>query len=407
MIKVKFKHIIDPIFLVPFLYVSQFLLYLIIFERFKYDVYLLENVPTFLNLESIIKIISLFLTFYVGIILGRSYKVKLNIDDFFFYKISSRIIFLFFLIFLVVEIFIVLRLRNAGIDLENIQSFATLSYITIQNEEAWYKTILNIGLFIGSFYIYFSIKNRKKIILICLFIFIFITYLVNALFFSQRQIFIVLIGILSLIYFRINDFHKKHISLHKIILAIVILFAFVIFAEMFRYGLFNSLRKNINLFSIENITDVLKYLLTAYLAKDVNNALIALASEPTYNFFSTGSKLLYKIILIFKEEQPFNPIVDPGPHGTVNFLALLWVDWGYVAFFLLPLLGFMIGFSYNLYLKGRNFISIFFYSLIFTGILSNIRINFFFLNIYIYNFALVIFFTSLYIILNTIFSKKR
>ena len=392
--RIKIKYILDPIILVPFLYVVQFILYLLVFDRLKNDVYLLEDVPTFLNLESLLKYMSLFFVFYIGILLGRIFKVRFNLNNLLFYKINSKIVFLFFILTLFSEFLILVKLKNEPINVEELKTFAQLTYITIQNEEAWYRTFLNFSIFIGAFYFfYFKIFDYKtKKVLLYPFIITILVLLTNAILFAQRQILIVFFIVILLFYLRLRGYLEKRISFLKIIVFISLLFGIILLTELLRYGMFNAFRKNIELFSFENIADVIKYLLTAYFAKDVNNALIALASEPTYNFFSTGSKLLYKIILIFKEEQPFIPIVDPGPHGTVNFLALLWIDFGYLAFFLLPLLGFLIGMSYNLYMniKGDNFISLFLYSIVFAGILSGIRINFFFLNIFIYNFILIL-----------------
>jgi len=403
MIKIKIKYIIDPVIFVPLLYCLQFIVYLLFFDRFKHDVYLLENIETFLRAESIIKWILLFFSFYIGILLGRSYKIKFRLNDNAFYKATSKGVFLTFIIILLSEIFTILKLKSSSLfSGGNLKSFAVLSNVTIQNEEVWYRTFLNFGLFVVTFYYYyfhfFKIINKKKYLRI-LFYFLTGILFINALFFSQRQIFIIFILIIIFTNIRINNSLKNDISISRIIFFIFIIFVSIIFFELFRYGIFNSSRKGIELFSLENINDIIKYLLVAYISKDVNNALIALSSQPTYNLFSTGSRLIYKIVLIFIKENPYNPIIDPGPHGTLNFLSLIWIDYGYIAFILLPILGLMIGFSYNLYLKDKNFISSFFYSLVFSGVVSTIRINFFFLNIFIYNFILIILSALLYYIL--------
>jgi oligosaccharide repeat unit polymerase len=389
---IRIKTLLNPVIIVPLLYIFQFLLYLAVFDRFKKDVYLLENVVTYLELESLLKYLLLFSFYYFGILFGSSVNFKFKkLDDIIFYKINVKFIYFLFLCILISEMLLIANFRN--ISIEELNTFAKLAYVSIQNEEAWYRTFINFSLFVGGFSFYYYLYGRKMKLIFIITSFIL---LINAIFLSQRQTFLLYILLLILIYIGTKGRVYKRIKLYKILLLALTFFIFLVLAEMFRFGMFNSFRKDIDLFSTENIIDVTKYLLTAYFAKDVNNALIALSSEPTYNLFSNGSKLIYKIILTFLDESQYTPIVDPGPYGTVNFLALLWIDWGIVSPFILLYIGLFVGFSYKTFLKERHFLSNFTFGLFFIGIFASLRVNYFFLNIFMYNIILILFSLLMY-----------
>jgi|GEM_PF-3488864 len=126
-----------------------------------------------------------------------------------------------------------------------------------------------------------------------------------------------------------------------------------------------------------------------YNGKNVNNAMIFLDSKPTYSMNYAGSGL-FDPIINFLGQKDFIPIHNIGPHGTVDFIGLLWVGWGCFSIIVLALLGFLIGFAYKRFTLFNTLRSDLLYAIIFPGIISIIRINYFFLNLFIYSFILYI-----------------
>lgn len=381
--KVGIKNLINPLLIILILYFFQFLIWLLFFDRFKKDVYLLGSVPTYFTASSFIKYQLFFIVFVFSILVGILYANSFfRINDNSNIKFSPIAKFLanfFFFIVLISEVFIIYQAINTEIHEVFIKGFVIFVYASIQKEDSYLRTLLNFGLFPTLyFYAKFGFKSKRLMLLL-------LVYLINAIFLAQRHLFVVIIMGLLLVFLKRNGYIYKKIKLKNIILGLILLYSFWIFTEIFRYGIFNSYIKGIPLFSYENLIDVLKYNIAAYLSKDFNNAMIAFDSTPSFALSSTGSKLLLKISEFLLGPSEYIPVIDPGPYGTVNLLALIWIDWGYAGIFIISTIGFISGYFYVLFIRTNSFINMFFFCLLFTSLISSIRVNYFFSNFFVYN----------------------
>lgn len=382
---IRYKTLLNPLILFIVIFVLQFIIFLIFFD-YKYFVTGLESVPKFLELKSILIYLVLFSCLLIGIMVGEGFSVKsISYNEKIYFKLSKIMSIIIIFINLIVFISCYNEILSFFTTEKKIMNFAQLKYETL--DENPYRTFINFLIYVVGLTYYYKEKDKffKKLYYLSIFI-----LFMNAIFLSQRMSFMIALVMVFIIHLKKYGKLNKILRIKYLLTSVFLLFIFVYITELLRYGLWNSYTKNIDLISYENLRDVFIYLMVAYLSKDVNNALIAFSSEPVYSLFSTGSKLFYSIVEFFFGELKYQPIIDSGPHGTVNFLALIWIDWGYFSTIILFILGVYLGFLYKFYLKTNKFLFIFLYALSFCGIISSIRINFFFLNSFIYNLILVL-----------------
>jgi len=396
----KAKRLISPLFIIPILFSLVFFIWIIFFPQFKNEVPGLATVPFYLSDSLLLKYVVLFCVFYFFILFGFSSqwyvtnnknleynnkKGKLRYPKF---KNKSFINYLFFVLFVIVslqEIYtLIVIFQNYNLFTLLSKGFQQAAYVTSQDEENISKTFYNLLPIVSAFYFrrfFLEQKNKKNKIITCLIFLISIR-----LFFSASRQITLVIWLIFFLFFVKYKIQKK-ISVKKLLLILFLLFFLIIFSELFRFGVWNSSIKNISLFSIANINDVTNYIMVAYIGKNVNNAMIFLDSKPTYSMSYAGSGL-FDPIINFLGPEDFIPIHDIGPHGTVDFIGLLWIGWGWFSIIVLALLGFLIGFAYKRFILFNTLRSDLLYAIIFPGIISIIRINYFFLNLFIYSFIL-------------------
>lgn len=398
----KGQRLISPLFIIPILFSLVFLVWIIFFPQFKNEVPGLATVPFYLSASSLFKYVVLFCVFYFFILFGSSFqwyvtnnknleynneKGKLRYSTF---KNKSFINYLFFVLFVIVFLLemysLIVMFQNYNLSTLVSKGFQQVAYITLQDEENIWRTFYNLLPIVSAFYFrgfFLEQRNKKNKIIT------FLIFLISIrLFFSAARQITLIIWLIFFLYFVKYKIQNK-ISVMKLLLILLLLFFLIIFSELFRFGVWNSSTKNISLFSIANINDVTKYIMVAYIGKNVNNAMIFLDSKPTYSMNYAGSGL-FDPIINFLGPKDFIPIHDIGPHGTVDFIGLLWVGWGWFSIIVLALLGFLIGFAYKRFILFNTLRSDLLYAIIFPGIISIIRINYFFLNLFIYSFILYI-----------------
>lgn len=408
----KIKTLISPIVITPLIFLSQFFIWLLTFERLKNTVPGLESVSYHLTASAFLKYMLFFGFLYFFIILGffsikniQKLRVRnaqhsaqcIKLSNIFLIQIAGLLL-LLVLISEIINFYIMWDLlKKPTILFSQGLGLANLAYVTLQDESNWFRTFYNFLPIVVGIYTYFLsslpaerynlTKKRLKIKLVISFIVSMMLFLRGA-----RQLTIVILLVFVALYAKYKIGFNKRISI-KLILSLVILLLFlIVFSEILRFGVLNATRRDIGLFSLENISDVIKYILVAYLGKNVNNAMIIFDSNPTYSMFGTGSRLIYSIIEKIVSPPQFTPSYYLGPHGTVDFTALIWEDWGWGGLIVVSLIGFLIGFSYKLYLITKtSFFWNLLYSIVYPGIFSCIRINYFFLNVFIYPFTILMF----------------
>lgn len=423
----KLRLFFNPFFLIPILHLTQFLIWLVTFSsNLKDHIPGLSGVPYYLTSSAITKYVFFFMIYYISVFIGykllkpkiRDYipqplkKTEKSIEYNNGYSLSKRGVVSFtadvlFVIVIITELYFLFIAKDILFNPElllaaNTQGLAQVAYITLQNEENLIRTTQNFLPFIAAVFAYIYLNNkylRKKfkfriILLIIISLFIFMI--------TGRQLALVVWMILILFTVKYKLGLSRKIKVRIIIALIFGLLVVIILSEIFRFGVLNSSKKGISLFSIENVIDVSKYLLVAYISKNVNNAMIALDSDSVYSPFFTGSRIFYLIFSGIFGTQEYYPVIDPGPHGTLDFMALIWIDWGWLSPIFLCAIGVIIGLAYRMFISSNYVFWDILYAIIYPGILANLRINYFFLNMFIYP----LFITLVLWILNETLGKR-
>lgn len=406
----KIKILISPIVIMPLIFLSQFFIWLLTFERLKNTVPGLESVSFHLTASAFFKYILFFGFLYFFIIMGffsigntRNLEIRHNqrskqcikLSNLFLIQVAD-LLFLFVLASELINFYIIKDLfKNPTTLFSQGLGLAELAYMTQQNESNWFRTFYNFLPIIVGIYTYslFNLSAKKhRLIKKRLKIKLIIAFMISIILFfrAARQITIIILLVFFALYAKYKLGLNRRISIKLILLLMILLLFSIVLSEILRFGVLNSKKKNIGLFSLENTSDVVKYLLVAYLGKNVNNAMIIFDSKPSYSMFGTGSRLIYGIIKRVVSPPQFTPSSYLGPHGTVDFTGLIWQDWGWGGLVLISLIGFLIGFTYKIYIITKtSFFWNLLYSIVYPAIFSNIRINYFFLNIFIYPFIVL------------------
>ncbi len=192
--------------------------------------------------------------------------------------------------------------------------------------------------------------------------------------FGMRTIFI--FSILFLIYL-------KGIEFKKLAYTILTLFSLLIYTQYLR------LRYTYDLDSFDFHSVILSFnsFVYFYIVKGFYNGVAICSVEPGYSFNST-TQILPRILGL----APGGADVDLGSHGTMNFAALLWTDFGWISVIAVCLIGWYLGKSTLNRNGGFNEFIIFYTA---SGVLLSTRINFFMLNIFIIPFLYLFFLRSL------------
>lgn len=403
----KIKKLLNPAIIYSFLILAQFIIWLVFFELWKSDVPGIHEIPKYITFRAAIKYIlqiaALLAWFYLGKYLSSS-KTSINSYNNKNYSINIRYITsilsnINIIILIIIHCYIIILIINNNL-ISRISSsgLQVLSYSTTHNKENYWRIFLNLliieSLIESDLYFHLHRKIAKYKLLLIIIFSIFDGY-----FLAERMLLMVVIIASITLYLKHEAKFNYNIKASKIIAYFLILLFFIIISEIFRFGVINAIEKKINLFSLNNIIDVIKYLMVAYIAKNFNNAMIIFDSRPTYNFFGTGSQLIMTILSYFKKPNEFTPIINSGPYGTVDMAALIWLDFGVISVLIMSILGFMIGFIYKKYVKIDNVLYNFAFSLVIAGIISSIRINFFLSNYFILPFIYIIVIKLLYIII--------
>lgn len=205
---------------------------------------------------------------------------------------------------------------------------------------------------------------------------------VHSIFLAARMFFVYYTLTVFAMYLTLRG--EKRLMLRLVTLVVLMLALVVWLGELFRGGWLYAKANDIPLFSTEVQKHVLERLVQGYLAADFNNALVILDCTPSMSFVSTTS---------FAFLAPSTPQYSDCPswssvYGTVNFLALLWYDWGEFSFLLIPLMGWIIGFAYRLGQLAFTLSPLgLLYALIYPGLFSVTRINYFFLSAFVVPFT--------------------
>lgn len=214
--------------------------------------------------------------------------------------------------------------------------------------------------------------------------------LIHSLLLAARMFFVyyTLVAAACYIVFQTLSNRDRKISFKLIFLSFVGLVVVVWFGELLRGGFAFAKENNLSLSSPEVQAHIWDRLVQGYLAADLNNALVLLDCEPSMQLWSTT---MFAGPLGITANYTQCPGWESA-YGTVSVFGLWWYDWGWVAFFLAFLVGFAMGFTYQM---RKGLLSLrpegLYYLLVFPGLLSISRINYFFLTIFVVPFAFLIF----------------
>ncbi|HEY3374401.1 MAG TPA: hypothetical protein VGK02_04980 [Candidatus Aquicultor sp.] len=155
--------------------------------------------------------------------------------------------------------------------------------------------------------------------------------------------------------------------------------------ELLRGGLWYATTTGFGLFSADTQKHILDLLIQGYFAADLNNALVLLGYDPSYQFLSTT--LMGDTIGGFVGYS-LNPYWTSS-FGTVNVLGLWWFDWGIFAFAMSLIIGALLGIAYKVGERFSGDISLaaLTFIIIYPGLWSITRINYYFLTIFVLPFV--------------------
>lgn len=383
------------------------MVWLIFYAAWKNDIPGLNNISKYATIQSFLKYIVNIISLDAGIYLGNylssaKYKNNLNVNNIFSKNvryITKNLSNINIFILIIIHLYLILYIINNNLySLIKTSGLQVLSYSTTHNKENYWRIFLNL-LIVESYIesdLFFNIHSKyTKYKLLT----VIILSLFDGIFLAERTLLIIVLIVIITIYVQSKLGFNYKLKLAIIVKYLIIIFIIIVASEIFRFGIINSVEKRIKLFSLANIFDIIKYLTVAYLGKNFNNAMIILDSTPTYNFFSTGSQVLMAFINLFKKTEIFVPVINIGPYGTVDMTALIWLDFGVLSFFILSLIGFIIGFAYNKFINNSSILSNFTYSLIVPGIILSIRINYFFSNYFIIPMIYILIIKYIYFII--------
>lgn len=371
--RISINTIINPIYIILITYIFQFLIWIFFFQEAK-DLYLVWK-EMYFSLSAILKHIVFVIVFIFAIFFGKSFAKQISCNtikyDIFNIKINWFIYILIFL-FIIGELpilFLIVKHFSQFIEMAKIKSFTVFTYYFREHKLA-ISTLVNVFPLMTILIVFNKHFKNKKFWLLFIGVLIFI----QSIFLTAR---ILIIDYLLFIFLSYAIKYNIKLLIKKLFLFIVFLLLIIMLSEIFRSGILNSIHKNINLFSTENISFVVKYLLTAYIGSDVNNSLIFYDSDPNLDFMYGTSPFIHNIfdsVFHFEKPELIHPIER---HGTMNFLSIFWIGWGYGTIVVTLLLGFFIGYSYFLGIKKRNSFWLVIYLILFPAILVSFRQNYF------------------------------
>lgn len=378
--KINSVKLIEPIRVVSVIFFTQFAVWLLFFD-YAIDVESLNKVR-FYDFLSIVKYFIFLSVFLFSIYIGKKTLVRININDDFLLNFIVKILFYLFIIFAIAEIIFMypaLAKFNELLLVSEKSSITAFVYEARLHKNPLAALINLFPLIIGiSFYIAFFKKMYKKTMYAVLWI-TFILIMFHGILFSVR----ILFAYYGLIYIAMYSLYtKKNIAVKKIIISLIIFYIVIFISEYFRYGIYLIVFENYKPLSIELFKEIFLYHMTAYIGSDFNNSLVILSHEPLLSLSKSAAGIIQTIIGLFIDFNSFEHI-DIGNHGTVNFLALIWEDWGYGALGILIVIGYFIGFSYTISISSDSLFSKILYPIIFPGVVFIFRINYFFLNIFV------------------------
>ena len=413
---------VSPFFVGLVSVLFQFFTWLLFFPRTKDVVPGLSDVPFYLTASSFLKYVIFYFIYFVSIFVGYAYGYASKTDKRYKleknnhsgqYRVKRYMSFVAGLMLLPIVLVEGAFFREVINFLRNPErlftggGFAQFAYVT-QQSEIWYRTFHNFLPAIAAIYVvnFLTTDVRKKP---SLKIVIFIMVFLNVILFLRAARQLVFASVLATlpIFIKLRIGFHKRVSIVKIFLVLALIIIALLVSEILRFGVLNAQRKALPLFSWENMIDTWTYILNAYVGKNVNNCMIYLDSSPSYGMFSTGSRVFYNPIYGFFQPSQHILVTEPGPHGTLDFIGLLWIDWGLGAPIVIAFLGFFIGLGYSMYRNHNSIYWDLYYAITYPGVVSNIRINYFFLNIFIYPLLMILFLKVTSIILETPIAKGR
>lgn len=336
------KLILSP-YIGCFIFVLQIVIWLIFMPDFGERINIINLPYKYFTVKALILYLILFVILFIGIWFGKKIKLKTR-------KINYRLLykyntFLFF-IWLFAEINSCKIFLKNPIEIINLLLNGQLGDYThaVRDTRNISEPLVNLfPLMTTNIFLMLAKKIKVKSNKIQLLV-IFLGVIINGLFVFKRMHFIYFFMIILIFYLK----KIKKIKL-KFYIFLFVIIALVILGEWLRYGVVYSKVMNLPLFSSEVFIQIIKYLMTAYLANDYNNTLIILDSPPSYQFISTGSPIFKKIILLFKDEVWLFSDSDKwsSGYGTVNSLGLWWFDWGEFTPIICIIIGIFIGSIYK------------------------------------------------------------
>ncbi len=202
--------------------------------------------------------------------------------------------------------------------------------------------------------------------------------LFHSLFLAARMFMVYFVLVILGAYLLVNS-HRRF-SLKALLSLFVLMIGVIWVGELLRGGLAYARSTSRDLVSVDVQKHIFERLIQGYIAADFNNALVLLDCVPSGSLFSTTALAsLLKIDASYSDCPNWKSL-----YGTVNVLALWWFDFGYWAVLVAGIIGWFIGFSYRIALSSRAFgLSSALYLIVYPGLFSILRINYFGLSIFL------------------------
>jgi hypothetical protein len=392
--------LIDPVRIIPVIFSIQLIIWLIFMpENGNMEI---GVAPKFVAFEAVAIYILLFISLWNGLILGKIYINSVQFNSKTVHHLASENTLKFYIRIAGVAILLVgigelVSVRNVIFDAQFLKSAINGNGFVvfgaqIRNDSLKGITTL-VNLFIVPTTIYGIIafgrsypsqlrkKYKKFLIVIGLFV------LIHSILFAARMFFIyfllIIIGILIL------EYRPNSIRFLKILLALILLgSSTIVIGELLRYGWQYAVSHEKQFYSFEVINTTVQYLLQAYIASDLNNAMVIFASDPSYQMVSTAQffKMFISPFFALEFYEYGSLPLWTSKHGTVNVLGLWWFDWGWASFIIAFFIGFFLGMIYQIVIKKgtlRVSFSTLFFLIGYPGFFSISRMNYYGLSIYI------------------------
>jgi len=230
-------------------------------------------------------------------------------------------------------------------------------------------TFINLSPFL---IIYGTLYNKNKLVLT---LFLFSVYM--ALFLSMRVYLLYNLFVFVLAYYRRK---KITFKVSNMVYALIFLVSIIFISEWFRYGIQYSKYYGSQWVSIDTFYGISGYLFRSYVGKDIYNSLVMLNEESIYSICAYSQSYIKGFAGLLGLNCA-DKYIDYGKHGTINFISILYREFGVLSVIVIALYGIVLQEMYKYYYFSQNTNKIIIGSLFLGASPFLYRTNFFAMNI--------------------------